>query len=77
MSLPVSAFVVNLRGMDDLRPLHGSVGKRKIIAVVKNEGHLSTSSTIMKKLLKAGKSIYHLVSKPVIEIIEAHNLYSD
>ncbi len=77
MSLPVSTFIVKIREKDNLSSLHGSVGKRKIIAVVKNEDHLSASSTAMKKLLKAGNSIGHLVSKPVIEIIEAHNLYSE
>lgn len=74
MTLPVNAFIVAQRDGDDLRVCNGMIREREIQAIIHCESS-ATSSTGIKKNLRAAQSIDSLVSEPILETIRQENLY--
>jgi len=75
MALPVETFVVAHREGDNLKTIRNYLREREITAIIHcEEGH-SLSSTAVRKELKAQRAIDSLVSKPIRDIIDKHNLY--
>jgi nicotinic acid mononucleotide adenylyltransferase len=75
MALPANLFIVALREGDDISKLNSKIGNRPVIALIESEKERALSSTKVKKLLKEGQDISHMVSRAVKKIIEK-NLYN-
>jgi nicotinic acid mononucleotide adenylyltransferase len=75
MALPVDSFIIAMRYGDDISPLKGQIGYRRVIAVIESDQTNKISSTSIRNLLKSKKSIDGIVSKPVARIIEKYELY--
>ena len=76
IALPVDSFIVSVRKNHDLSHLNNKIVDRKIEKIIYGEKkYLHLSSTKIKKLIKSGKSINHLVPDPVVKIIEEYEIY--
>lgn len=78
MALPVDSFVVVMREGDDLNPLKGKIGQKKIAAVFEADSTVNElSSTKARKIIGEGGSLETMVSQPIIALIKKYNLYSE
>lgn len=75
IALPVDSFIVAQREGDNLSDLNGSVDGRSILAVIQSKAHPHASSTLVKKTLKEGQPINHMVDPNVLKIIQDNKLY--
>lgn len=75
MAIPVQSFIVALREGDNLEPLQGRIGERKIQAVIQSQTYKDTSSTKVKKTLRESCDIVPMVGTAVAEIIKSRGLY--
>lgn len=74
MAIPVSEFVISVRTGDSLDQLEGKIEDRPILKSIVAP-HPEASSTNVRKLLKSGGSIEHLVNAEVAKIIKNNKLY--
>ncbi len=75
IALPIDAFIVAQREGDDLSALKGKVDDRTILSMIQSKAHPHASSTLVKKTLKAGQSVDHMVDPGVLQIIQENKLY--
>ncbi len=75
IALPVSSFIVCIRIGDDLSPLQGMAGGRKIVSTITLKQYGDVSSTFIKNLIKNQQSTDKWLSEQVIQIIKENKLY--